>query len=123
MLDFFISGSTEVGKILFAQCSTGVKRVCLELGGNAPFIVFPSADMDAAVSGLLLSKFRNSGQTCISPNRILVHKDIVDEFISKLKCLMQDKFYGSDGKMKAGVLGPLINESQLRKVILELFLK
>ena len=66
------TGSTEVGKLLMAQCAAGVKKVSLELGGNAPFIVFDDADLDAAVAGALLCKFRNSGQTCISANRIYV---------------------------------------------------
>ena len=66
------TGSTEIGKLLMAQCAGTVKKVSLELGGNAPFVVFDDADLDAAVEGAILCKFRNSGQTCISANRILV---------------------------------------------------
>ena len=78
------TGSTEVGKLLMAQCAKQVKKVSLELGGNAPFIVFDDADLDAAVAGALICKFRNSGQTCISANRILVQDGIYDEFVSRL---------------------------------------
>ena len=75
------TGSTEVGKLLMAQCAAGVKKVSLELGGNAPFIVFDDADLDEAVAGALLCKFRNSGQTCISANRIFVQDAVYDEFV------------------------------------------
>src|SRR5436189_4959348 len=74
------TGSTEVGKLLMAQCATHVTKVSLELGGNAPFIVFEDADLDAAVAGAMICKFRNSGQTCISANRIFVQDGIYDEF-------------------------------------------
>ena len=77
------TGSTEVGKLLMAQCAGQVKKVSLELGGNAPFIVFDDADLDAAVAGALLCKYRNSGQTCISANRILVQDGIYDEFVER----------------------------------------
>ena len=75
------TGSTEVGKILLEQSASTVKKVSMELGGHAPFIVFDDADMDEAVAGALQSKFRNSGQTCICSNRIFVHKNIYDEFL------------------------------------------
>src|SRR4029079_16005422 len=78
------TGSTEVGKLLMAQCAKQVKKVSLELGGNAPFIVFDDADLDAAVAGALICKFRNSGQTCISANRIFVQDGIYDAFVSRL---------------------------------------
>src|SRR4051812_37776805 len=78
------TGSTEVGKLLMAQCAKQVKKVSLELGGNAPFIVFDDADLEAAIAGTLMCKFRNSGQTCISANRILVQEGIYDEFVSRL---------------------------------------
>ena len=78
------TGSTEVGKLLMAQCAAGVKKVSLELGGNAPFIVFDDADLDAAVAGALLCKFRNSGQTCISANRIYVQEPVHDAFVERL---------------------------------------
>src|SRR4051812_6906207 len=77
------TGSTEVGKLLMAQCAQQVKKVSLELGGNAPFIVFDDADLDEAVAGALLCKFRNSGQTCISANRFLVQAPVYDEFVQR----------------------------------------
>ena len=77
------TGSTAVGKLLMEQCAGQVKKVSLELGGNAPFIVFDDADLDEAVEGALLCKFRNSGQTCISANRILVQDGIYDEFVER----------------------------------------
>src|SRR5439155_18745591 len=77
------TGSTEIGKLLMRQCADQVKKVSLELGGNAPFIVFDDADVDAAVAGALVCKFRNSGQTCISANRMLVQEGIYDEFVSR----------------------------------------
>ena len=76
------TGSTEVGKLLMAQCAGQVKKVSLELGGNAPFIVFDDADLDAAIAGALTCKYRNSGQTCISANRILVQDAIYDDFLA-----------------------------------------
>ena len=78
------TGSTEVGKLLMAQCAGQVKKVSLELGGNAPFIVFDDADLDEAVAGALTCKYRNSGQTCISANRILVQAPVYDEFVQRL---------------------------------------
>ena len=79
------TGSTEVGKLLMRQCAGQVKKVSLELGGNAPFIVFDDADLDAAVAGALICKYRNSGQTCISANRILVQDGVYDEFRGRLR--------------------------------------
>ena len=76
------TGSTEVGKLLMAQCAGQVKKVSLELGGNAPFIVFDDADLEAAVAGALTCKYRNSGQTCISANRILVQEGVYDDFLA-----------------------------------------
>ena len=78
------TGSTEVGKLLMERCARQVKKVSLELGGNAPFIVFDDADLDEAVAGALLCKYRNSGQTCISANRILVQDSVHDEFVGRL---------------------------------------
>src|SRR5438046_2103485 len=78
------TGSTEVGKVLMEQCSKQLKKISLELGGNAPFIVFDDAQLDAAVAGTLLCKYRNSGQTCISANRILVQEGIYDDYLAKL---------------------------------------
>ncbi len=84
---FSITGSTRVGKLLTKQCADSVKRVSMELGGNAPFIVFEDADLDAAATGLIQSKYRNAGQTCVCTNRILVHEAVHDEFVS----IYQDK--------------------------------
>jgi succinate-semialdehyde dehydrogenase / glutarate-semialdehyde dehydrogenase len=109
------TGSTEVGKLLMAQCARQVKKVSLELGGNAPFIVFDDADLDEAIAGALLCKFRNSGQTCISANRILVQEGIYDAFVSRL--------VDAAGALKVGngldpevKIGPLIEQSALDKV-------
>src|SRR5262249_39356992 len=77
------TGSNEVGKILMAQCAQGLKQISLELGGNAPFIVFDDADLDAAVVGAIVCKFRNSGQTCISANRLLVQDGVHDDFLAR----------------------------------------
>ncbi|KHN72364.1 Succinate-semialdehyde dehydrogenase, mitochondrial [Toxocara canis] len=109
------TGSTAVGKLLLAQSADTVKRVCLELGGNAPLIVFPSANVDVAVKGTMATKFRGSGQTCISANRIFIHSTIHDEYVNKLQKAMKTLVIG-DG-MKAGVnQGPLINERAVKKV-------
>src|SRR4029077_18692667 len=78
------TGSTEVGKLMMEQCARQVKKVSLELGGNAPFVVFDDADLDEAAAGAVLCKYRNSGQTCISANRILVHERIHDAFAERL---------------------------------------
>ena len=109
------TGSTAVGKLLMKQCSDTVKKVSLELGGNAPFIVFDDADLDAAVEGAIGSKFRNTGQTCVCANRILVHDAVYDEFAKRIA----DKV----GQMKVGQgfdegvnVGPLIDEQGLAKV-------
>src|SRR4029077_8237935 len=88
------TGSTEVGKLLMRQCAGQVKKVSLELGGNAPFIVFDDADVDAAVAGAMICKFRNSGQTCISANRMLVQDGIYDEFVSR--------FTAAVGRLRVG---------------------
>jgi succinate-semialdehyde dehydrogenase/glutarate-semialdehyde dehydrogenase len=77
------TGSTEVGKVLLQQSATTVKKVSMELGGHAPFVVFDDADLDEAVTGAMQSKFRNSGQTCICANRIFVHEKVYDEFLNK----------------------------------------
>ena len=78
------TGSTEVGKLLMAQCAATVKKLSLELGGNAPFIVFDDADLDAAVEGAMASKYRNTGQTCVCANRIYVQDGVYDAFAAKL---------------------------------------
>lgn len=109
------TGSTEVGKQLMVQCAGTVKKVSMELGGNAPFIVFGDADLDAAVAGVMASKFRNSGQTCVCANRIFVQDVIYDVFAAKLKVAVEAQVVG-DG-MQAGVnLGPLIDAAAVNKV-------
>src|SRR5947209_601559 len=84
------TGSTEVGKLLMEQCSKQLKKISLELGGNAPFVVFDDADLDAAVAGTVLCKYRNSGQTCISANRILVQDGIYDRYVERLVAAVSD---------------------------------
>jgi succinate-semialdehyde dehydrogenase/glutarate-semialdehyde dehydrogenase len=109
------TGSTEVGKLLMAQCAGQVKKVSLELGGNAPFIVFDDADLDEAVAGALLCKYRNSGQTCISANRILVQDSIHDEFLDRLTRGVTALRVGAGTEADVNV-GPLIDEQALAKV-------
>jgi succinate-semialdehyde dehydrogenase/glutarate-semialdehyde dehydrogenase len=109
------TGSTEVGKILMAACAKTVKKVALELGGNAPLIVFDDADLDVAVSGVIASKFRNSGQTCVCANRILVQENIHDDFIAALKIAVTELKVGN-GLDPVSKQGPLINEEAVAKV-------
>jgi succinate-semialdehyde dehydrogenase/glutarate-semialdehyde dehydrogenase len=109
------TGSTEVGKLLMEQCARQVKKVSLELGGNAPFIVFDDADLDAAVAGALLCKYRNSGQTCISANRILVQEPVHDEFVGRLTAAVDGLKVGAGTEPDVKV-GPLIDEQALAKV-------
>mgnify|MGYP003334708429 CR=1 FL=1 len=82
------TGSTEIGKLLMAQCAGTVKKVSLELGGNAPFIVFDDADLDDAIAAINVAKYRNAGQTCISANRVLVQSGIHDAFVERAKALV-----------------------------------
>lgn len=109
------TGSTEVGRILYEKCASTIKRIGLELGGNAPFIVFSTANIDTAVAGAMAAKFRNCGQACISANRFLVQDDVYDEFVSKLTAATK-KLQIGDGKEAGCQIGPLINEAQFRKV-------
>jgi succinate-semialdehyde dehydrogenase/glutarate-semialdehyde dehydrogenase len=109
------TGSTAVGKKLAASCMGTVKRVSLELGGNAPFIVFADADVDRAVEGALTSKFRNAGQTCVCANRLLIQESVYDEFSQKLSARAARLVMG-DGFESDVQIGPLINESALQKV-------
>jgi succinate-semialdehyde dehydrogenase/glutarate-semialdehyde dehydrogenase len=109
------TGSTEVGSKLIEQCAPTIKKLSMELGGNAPFIVFDDADLDAAVQGAMASKYRNTGQTCVCANRILVQEGVYDEFAAKLKAAV--------GKLKVGngvedgvTQGPLINSAAVQKV-------
>ena len=109
------TGSTEVGRILMSQCAPTVKKLALELGGHAPFIVFEDADIDAAVSGAMASKYRNSGQTCVCANRFYVHKKVQAEFVEKFAKAIQIIKPGNG--MEAGVTqGPLIELAALEKV-------
>jgi succinate-semialdehyde dehydrogenase/glutarate-semialdehyde dehydrogenase len=109
------TGSTEVGRILMEQCAPTVKKLALELGGHAPFIVFEDADIDAAVSGAMSSKFRNSGQTCVCANRFYVHKKVHDQFVEKFAKALSVIKVGNG--MEAGVTqGPLIEDAALAKV-------
>ena len=110
------TGSTHVGKILYKQCAGTVKRLGLELGGNAAFIVFESADLDLAVAGCMASKFRNAGQTCVSTNRVLVQDSIAEEFTEKLRLAMEQQLVLGDPTQPGVTVGPLINASQHSKV-------
>lgn len=110
------TGSTRVGKHLLRQCADTVKKVSLELGGNAAFIVFNSADVDAAVEGALQCKFRNSGQTCISANRLLVQEEIRVEFIERFAKAVRERLRVGDGFDEANRVGPLINAAAVDKV-------
>lgn len=109
------TGSTQVGKQLFEWCAPGIKRIGLELGGDAPFIVFPTANIDKAVQGALQAKFRNCGQTCVSANRFLLHASIHSEFVRKFKDAIA-KFIIGPGMNDDVTIGPLINKQQFSKV-------
>ncbi|AIO98781.1 succinate-semialdehyde dehydrogenase [Burkholderia pseudomallei] len=109
------TGSTPVGRLLMAQCAATVKKVSLELGGNAPFIVFDDSDLDAAVEGAIASKYRNSGQTCVCTNRFYVHEKVYDAFAEKLTAAVA-KLKVGPGTEAGVVQGPLINGAAVRKV-------
>jgi succinate-semialdehyde dehydrogenase/glutarate-semialdehyde dehydrogenase len=109
------TGSTEIGKLLMSQCAKTVKKVSLELGGNAPFIVFDDADLDAAVAGAIASKYRNTGQTCVCANRLLVQKGVYDAFAAKLVEAVR-KLRVGDGLAGETEQGPLIDAAALKKV-------
>ncbi|KJZ14072.1 MULTISPECIES: NAD-dependent succinate-semialdehyde dehydrogenase [Halomonas] len=109
------TGSTPVGKILLAQCADTVKKASMELGGNAPFIVFDDADLDAAVEGAIASKYRNSGQTCVCTNRFLVQDGVYDAFVEKLAKRVGELKVGN-GLEDGVVQGPLINSAAVDKV-------
>ena len=109
------TGSTQVGKVLMEQCSSTMKKLSMELGGNAPFIVFEDANLDKAVEGAIASKFRNSGQTCVCTNRILAHESIHDAFVEKLAAAVKQLKVAS--AFEAGAeQGPLINEKSVEKI-------
>lgn len=109
------TGSTEVGKYLYRQASVGVKKLGLELGGNAPFIIFDDADIDAGVEGAMASKYRNMGQTCVCANRIYAQEAIYDDFVSKLSKKVAEMKVG-DGTEAGVAQGPLINMKAVEKV-------
>ncbi len=109
------TGSTVTGKLLMQQCASTVKKISLELGGNAPFIIFKDADLDAAITGVIASKYRNTGQTCVCANRLLVQAEIYEEFTEKLVNAVNQLKVGPG--LHAGVQqGPLINSAALHKV-------
>ena len=109
------TGSTEIGKLLMAQCAGTVKKTSMELGGNAPFIVFDDADLDAAIKGAIASKYRNAGQTCVCANRILVQDGIYDAFAKKLAEAVGAMKVG-DGAAPGTTIGPLIDMKAVEKV-------
>ncbi|HAT1646664.1 TPA: NAD-dependent succinate-semialdehyde dehydrogenase [Raoultella planticola] len=109
------TGSTEVGRVLMRQCSDSIKKVSLELGGNAPFIVFEDADIDKAVEGALVAKFRNAGQTCVCVNRFYIHRAVYDRFCDKFIARVAALQVG-DGREPGVQIGPLINADAVRKV-------
>lgn len=109
------TGSTEVGKILYRQSADTIKKLTLELGGNAPLLVFDDADLDRAVAGAMASKFRNAGQTCVCANRILVQSGIYDRFVAALKAEIA-KLHVAPGRDPKSTVGPLINADAIAKV-------
>ncbi|XGW08231.1 hypothetical protein V3C99_010943 [Haemonchus contortus] len=109
------TGSTAVGKLLLSQSASTVKRVCLELGGSAPFMIFDSADLDVAVKGAMAAKFRGSGQTCVAANRFLVQQKIHDDFVTKMTVAMKGLVVG-DGMNPKTTIGPMINEAAIKKL-------
>jgi len=115
VLKLSFTGSTEVGRLLMAQCAPTIKKMSLELGGNAPFIVFDDADLDAAVAGAMLSKYRNAGQTCVCANRFLVQEGVQEAFARKLAAAVAGLKVGS-GLEEGVTQGPLIDGAGLAKV-------
>ncbi len=109
------TGSTPIGRLLMSQCANQIKKVSLELGGNAPFIVFDDADLDAAVEGAMLSKYRNMGQTCVCANRLYVQEGVYDAFVEKLVAAVEGLKVG-DGTQEGVTQGPLIEQAALDKV-------
>lgn len=110
------TGSTEVGRKLMAQAAEHIQKISLELGGNAPFIVFEDADLDAAVEGAMAAKFRNAGQTCICTNRFLVQSSVINAFCEKLAVAMNSELYVGDGTKPNINIGPLIDNDAVKKV-------
>ncbi len=109
------TGSTEIGRQLMAECAKDIKKVSLELGGNAPFIVFEDADLDLAVQGALVSKYRNNGQTCVCANRLYVHDSVYDDFVKKL-CAAVAALKVGNGMEEGVTTGPLIDMKAVLKV-------
>jgi succinate-semialdehyde dehydrogenase/glutarate-semialdehyde dehydrogenase len=112
---FSFTGSTEVGRLLIAQCAPTVKKVAMELGGNAPFIVFDDADLDAAVEGAMISKYRNAGQTCVCANRIYVQDSVHDAFVAKFVAAVA-KLKVGDGQEPGVTQGPVIDGKAIAKI-------
>lgn len=110
------TGSTQVGRILMQQSAPTIKKLSLELGGNAPFIVFEDADIDAAIEGAIASKYRNAGQTCVCTNRFYVHAKVYDEFSQKLTNAVKDRLKVGEGFEQAVTTGPLIDDAAIAKV-------
>ncbi|RKR06428.1 succinate semialdehyde dehydrogenase [Kushneria sinocarnis] len=110
------TGSTPVGRQLMSQASEHIQKVSLELGGNAPFMVFEDADLDAAVAGAMAAKFRNAGQTCVCTNRFLVQSGVVNAFCEKLAAAMNTDLVVGDGMQEGVNIGPLINDAAVEKV-------
>lgn len=110
------TGSTQVGRILMAQSAPTIKKLSLELGGNAPFIVFDDADLDAAIDGAMASKYRNAGQTCVCTNRFYVHAKVYDAFTEKLAAAVKERLKVGEGFEDAVTTGPLIDDAAIQKV-------
>lgn len=110
------TGSTEIGRVLLRQCADTIKKVSMELGGNAPFIVFADADIDKAIEGVMISKFRNAGQTCVCANRIFVEDAIYDQFAERLREEVL-KLRVGNGLEEGVTIGPLINQAAVDKVV------
>jgi succinate-semialdehyde dehydrogenase/glutarate-semialdehyde dehydrogenase len=110
------TGSTEVGRKLMAQCAETIKKMSLELGGNAPFLVFDDADLDAAVEGAMASKYRNAGQTCVCANRLIVQEGVYDDFVARLSAKVQSSLRVGNGAEAGVTTGPLIDDAAVVKV-------
>lgn len=111
------TGSTVVGQWIYSQCGQTVKKLSLELGGDAPFIVFPTADLGAAVQGAMASKFRNTGQTCVTANRIFIHESIHDEFVKCFAATMEKELKMGSGLEPGVTQGPIINKRQHERLV------
>ncbi|MFP3366116.1 aldehyde dehydrogenase family protein, partial [Pseudoalteromonas sp. SIMBA_148] len=110
------TGSTEVGRGLMANAAQHIQKISLELGGNAPFLVFEAADLDAAVEGAMAAKFRNAGQTCVCTNRFLVQSSVVNAFSEKLAAAMNAELTVGNGLEEGVKVGPLIDGDAVEKV-------